>query len=61
VTSSTENTVTIERGESYRLAPETIEAIGAAGQIGGQHLERHGAIEPGVGGAIDLTHPAGAE
>ena len=51
----------IEAREDPRLALETTHAIGVAGKLRRQHLERHLAAEPGVLGAPDLAHPAGSE
>jgi hypothetical protein len=44
-----------------RLLLEALAALGMAGHGGRQHLDRDVAAEPGVGRAIDLSHPAGAD
>ena len=51
----------VERGEDLRLALETSEPLGIARHIGGQHLDRHLAVELGVGRPVDLAHSARAE
>jgi hypothetical protein len=50
----------IERGGGPRLSLETFEALRIAAHVGRQDLEGHRASEPGVRGAVDLTHAAGA-
>ena len=50
-----------ERGEGARLALEARPALGIAGQAGRQHLDRDGAVETGVPGAVHLAHPPGAD
>ena len=44
-----------------RFLLEALAAIGMGGRVGRQHLDRHVASEPGVGRAIDLSHPARAD
>ena len=44
-----------------RFLLEALAAIGMGGRVGRQHLDRHVAPEPGVGRAIDLSHPARAD
>ena len=51
----------IERGQRLRFALEPVESRRIAGDRGRQHLQRHLATEPEVGGAIDFAHSAGAE
>ena len=50
-----------ERRRRSGFAKEPLAAIGIAGQLGGHHLDRDGAAETCVAGAIDLAHPAGAD
>ncbi len=51
----------IEGGKCSRFAVETGKPVGVLRQSRWQHLDRHGAAEPGVGGAIDLAHAPGTE
>jgi len=51
----------VEGGEGLCLAPEALQALGARSHLGWQHLERDLAPELRVGGAVDRTHPAGAD
>ena len=44
-----------------RLLLEALATIGIVGRGGRQHLDRYIAAEPGIGRAIDLPHPAGAD
>ena len=46
---------------ALRLQLEAAQPLGVARDLGGQHLERHGAAQPGVARAVDLAHPARAE
>ena len=50
-----------ERGDRLRLRLEAGQRVGVLEEVLGQHLDRHVALEPGVAGAVDLPHPAGAE
>jgi hypothetical protein len=50
----------VERGERARLALESHQPIGIVRERLRQDLERDIAPEPGVAGAIDLAHAAGA-
>ena len=50
-----------ERRRRARFLQEPLAAIGIAGDLGGEHLDRDGAAKPGVASAIDLAHPAGAD
>ena len=50
-----------ERRHRLRLGLEAGERVGVIGEVLGQHLDRHVALEAGVAGAVDLPHPAGAE
>jgi hypothetical protein len=51
----------VELGEELRFALEAREAFRVLGERRRQHLDRHLPVEPGVGRAIDLAHPALAE
>jgi len=51
----------IEGGEHLRLPLEAGEAVSVVGKGFGQHLDRDLTVEPGVGGAVDLAHPALAQ
>ena len=51
----------IEGGEDLGLTLESREAVGVAGDVGRQHLQRDVAAELGVAGAIDLAHSASAQ
>ena len=44
-----------------RFLLEALAAFGMAGHRGRQNLDRDVAAEPGIGRAIDLSHPAGAD
>lgn len=50
----------VQRREHPRLALEPRHALTILGEGFGQDLERHLPVQLGVGGAIDLPHPAGA-
>ena len=43
------------------LALEAGQGVGALVQVGGQHLDRHVAVELRVASAVDLAHASGAE
>ena len=51
----------MELRQKLRLALESRQALLVLGELGWQDLDRHLAIEPGVGRAIDLAHAALAE
>ena len=51
----------VERGEQVGLALEASEPLGISRHLGRQHLDRHVAIQVGVGGAIHLAHAPRAE
>ena len=51
----------IERREQTRFASEARAALRIGREVLGQDLDRDVAIEPGVAGAIDLAHAAGAQ
>jgi hypothetical protein len=50
-----------QAGDEPRLALETRARAVARGEVLGQHFDRDVTAEPGVPGAVDLPHPAGAE
>ena len=49
------------REDAERASLETFDAIGIGGKVMTQYLDRDGAPEPRVAGAIDLTHTARAD
>ena len=51
----------VERRHRARFLLESPDAIRLGGQRLGQDLQRHVPVEPSIVGAIDLTHPAGAQ
>jgi hypothetical protein len=51
----------VESGDRAGLALEALEPLRARRHLGRQHLEGHVAAELGVGGAVDLAHPADAD
>ena len=51
----------IQRGEDFRFALEPGEPLGIGRDRVGQDLDRDVPLQPRVGGAIDLAHPAGAD
>ena len=51
----------IERGDGSRFAFEPLASIRIGRVRFRQHLHRDHAIQPDVGGLVDLAHPAGAE
>ncbi len=51
----------VERRQHLGLALEPGEALGVGGERLGQHLDRHLAVEPGVGGPVHLAHAALAQ
>ena len=46
----------VEGGEHFSFALESRQAISVARDRGGQHLDRHRALQVRVGGAIHLAH-----
>ena len=50
----------LQRGHGPRLAQEPLARRRVAGQGGGQHLDRHIALETRVARPVDLPHAAGA-
>jgi hypothetical protein len=51
----------IEPGDDFRFALEALEANRIGSEIGGKHLDRDVAIEPGIARAIHFTHATFAE
>ena len=51
----------LEPGNQARLALEALAGSRIAHGLGAEHLERHGAAQAGVGGAIHLPHAAFAQ
>ena len=51
----------VQLGEELRLALEAGQALLVLGERGGEDLDRHLALELGVGGAVDLPHAAFAD
>ena len=51
----------VQRRQHLGFALEARQALGIGGERRRQDLDRHLALEPRVGGAIDLAHTAGAE
>jgi hypothetical protein len=51
----------LERRDRLRLALEALAHLLGGREVLGQDLERDRPVEPGVLGAVDLAHPAGAE
>jgi hypothetical protein len=47
--------------EVARFTLEAPQSIGIGGKRGGQHLDRHVALQPGVARAIHLAHSAGTD
>jgi hypothetical protein len=51
----------IERSEQFRLTLETGEPFCILGQRSRKYFDGDGALQVGVGGAINLAHPTHAE
>ena len=51
----------IERCEHLRFPAEPTEKVRIVGQGVGQHLQRDVPLQPGIAGAVDLTHSARAD
>ena len=51
----------VQRGKRLRLALESSQALNIRGDGRGQDFDRDLASEIGIGGAVDLTHPPGAQ
>ena len=51
----------IQRGQRLRFALEAGQALGIVAEEIGQDLDRDVPLEPGVAGAIDFSHAAGAD
>ena len=43
------------------LLLEAVEQVGIVGDLLGQHLQGHIALQPGIPGTVNLTHPPGPE
>ena len=56
-----DNVGVIEARSEPGLALETGEPLGVAAELGRQHLQRDGPIEPRIARAIDLAHAAASE
>ena len=51
----------IELRDRFRLALKAQLELRARGQLGGQDLDGHGALEAGITGTVDLAHSARPE
>ena len=51
----------IQTGDRSGLPFESLLEIGVVGQMGRQNLDGHGAVEAGVLGFINFTHPTGSD
>ena len=51
----------IQCGDGTRLTLETLARVGVVGEVRGQDLDRHSAVEPRVARFVDLAHPARAD
>ena len=51
----------LQRRNRLGLALETLPGFGIIRKTGGQDLDRHSAVEPGVAGAVHLSHSASTE
>ena len=51
----------IERRDGARLAVEAVAQLRVGGERRGEDLDRDGAIEPRIAGAIHLAHPTLAD
>src|SRR5262245_60685682 len=51
----------IERSQHLRFPLEARQPRGVTGESGGQHLNRHVAVQLGISGPIHLAHAAGAD
>jgi hypothetical protein len=51
----------IQCGDGTRLPLEALARVGVVGEVRGQDLDRHGAIESRVARFADLAHPARAD
>ena len=51
----------VEGGRGLGLTPETLQSLAVLGHVFGQELESHKAMQPGVLGLVDDTHPAAAQ
>ncbi len=50
-----------ERRQGLRLAFEALDGLGILGEAFGKHLDRHVAVELGILGAVNFSHPACTE
>src|SRR5215204_7183297 len=48
----------VDRGGELRLGLEAVPEVEVVGELGRDHLERDGAIEAQLGGAVDHAHAA---
>src|SRR5262245_25060841 len=51
----------IHRRQYLGFAAESRQSIGIGGECDWKYLDRDGALQPAIGGLIDLAHPAGAD
>ena len=51
----------VEGGRGLGLTPETLQSLAVLGHSFGQEFQSHKAIEPGVLGLVDDTHPTAAQ
>ena len=51
----------IERGQHLGFALESRQPLSIAGDRVGENLDRHGALQIGVRGAVDLAHATDAD
>ncbi len=55
------NVRVVQRSERLGLALEATQPLVVVGELLGQHLDRHLALEPRVTRAVDLSHRPGPE
>ena len=51
----------VQAGDGLRFALEALLHLGVVGEVRRQDLDRDRAVQPRVGGLVDLAHAAGAE
>ena len=51
----------VQAGDGTRFPLESLTRFGIAGDMRGQDFDGNGAIEPGISGLVDLSHPAFAD
>ena len=51
----------VQRSDRAGFPLEPLEPLRVGRHVGGEHFQRHVAVEPGVSGAIHLPHPAFAD